>query len=67
MSEAAKALGVELDYVEVDGPSRLDSAMSRAKERGAQAVYAWPSGFTFSFPKQFAEAARANNLPSMHW
>ena len=40
--------------------------MSRAKERGAQAVYVWPSGFTFSFTKRISEVARANNLPSMH-
>ncbi len=66
LRSAAKALGIELDDVEVDAPSALEPAMSKAKERGAQAVYAWPSGFTFSFTKQFSDAARANNLASMH-
>lgn len=66
LKAAATTFGVELDDVEVDAPSALETAMSRAKERGAQAVYVWPSGFTVSFTKQLAEAARANKLPSMH-
>lgn len=63
---AAKALGIELDDIAVDAPSALEAAMSRAKERGAQAVYVWSSGFTFTFTKRISEVALANNLPSMH-
>jgi ABC-type uncharacterized transport system substrate-binding protein len=66
LKAAAKGLGVELHDIEVDAPSGLEAAMSRARERGAQAVYVWPSGFTFSLTKQISEVARANNLPSMH-
>ena len=66
LKAAAKGLGIELDDIEVDAPSALQAAMNRAKERGAQAVYVWPSGFTYSFTRQISEAARASNLPSMH-
>lgn len=63
---AARTLDIQLEDVQVDAPSALEEAMNRVKERGAQALYVWPSGFTYSFPKQISEAARTNNLPSMH-
>jgi putative tryptophan/tyrosine transport system substrate-binding protein len=38
----------------------------QAKNQGTQALYVWPSGFTFSFAKQISDAANANRLPSIH-
>src|SRR5262249_31438208 len=64
---AAKALRVELDEVEVEVPQSLEAAMRGAKHRGAQAVYVWPNGFSFSFGKQLADVANAHGLPSIHW
>ena len=37
-----------------------------AKDQGTQALYVWPSGFTFSFAKQIADIANAHGLPSCH-
>jgi putative tryptophan/tyrosine transport system substrate-binding protein len=66
LQAAAKALNVELADIEVRVPADLEGAFRLAKQHGAQAVYAWPSGFTFSFAKQISDAATANQLPSIH-
>jgi putative ABC transport system substrate-binding protein len=66
LQAAAKALNVELADIEVGVPADLESVVRLAKQHGAQAVYAWPSGFTFSFAKQISDAATANQLPSIH-
>ena len=66
LQAAAKALNVELADIEVRIPADLEGAVRLAKQHGAQAVYAWPSGFTFSFAKQISDAASANQLPSIH-
>ena len=66
LQAAAKALNVELADIEVRVPADLEDAIRRGKKQGAQAVYAWPSGFTFSFAKQISDTATANHLPSIH-
>jgi putative ABC transport system substrate-binding protein len=66
LSAAAKALSVELADIEVRVLADLEGAIRLAKHHGAQAVYAWPSGFTFSFAKQISDTATANQLPSVH-
>ena len=66
LQAAAKALNVELADIEVRVPADLEGAVRLAKQHGAQAVYAWPSGFTFSFAKQISDTATANQLPSIH-
>ena len=38
--------------------------MRSAKDWGAQTLYTFPGGFTFSFAKQIADAANAYKLPS---
>jgi putative ABC transport system substrate-binding protein len=66
LQTAAKALNVELADIGVRVPADLEGAVRLAKQHGAQAVYAWPSGFTFSFAKHISDAATANQLPSIH-
>jgi hypothetical protein len=44
-------------------PNRA-SQMCSEKDWGAQALYTFPGGFTFSFAKQIADAANAYHLPS---
>jgi putative ABC transport system substrate-binding protein len=66
LATAAKTLGVELHDFEIQAPSDLKFAMHSAKDQGAQAVYVWPSGFTFSFARQISEDANANHLPTIH-
>src|SRR5215510_2462420 len=65
LKAAAKAFRVELDEVEVEVPQALDAAMREVKHRGAQAVYVWPSGFSFSFGKEISDVANAHGLPSI--
>jgi putative ABC transport system substrate-binding protein len=66
MTAAAKELKLELDEVVAETPAELEAAVRKAKDRGAQALYVWPSGLTFTFGKQLAELALANRLPSFH-
>jgi putative tryptophan/tyrosine transport system substrate-binding protein len=66
LQAAAKALNVELADIEVRVLADLEGAVRLAKQHGAQAVYAWPSGFTFSFAKQISDTATANQLASIH-
>ena len=63
---AAKELGLEIRETEVNALSGLEAAVRRAKDQGAQALYVWPSGFTFSFGEQISEFSLANRLPSIH-
>jgi putative ABC transport system substrate-binding protein len=66
MAAAARVLGLELQEVDVAAPRDLETAVQKARDRGAQALYVWPSGLTFSFGKQIAELAVTNRLPSIH-
>jgi len=62
----ARELNLDIREIGVDAPSALQAAVHRAKDQGAQALYVWPSGFTFSFGKSISEIALANRLPSIH-
>jgi putative ABC transport system substrate-binding protein len=64
LKAAAKSLNLELHEFEVKLSSDLDTAMRSAKNWGAQALYTFPGGFTFSFAKQIADAANVHKLPS---
>jgi putative ABC transport system substrate-binding protein len=63
---AARTLHLELDETEVQALPDVKVAFERAKEGGAQAVYVWPSGFTFSFARQISDVALATGMPSVH-
>jgi putative tryptophan/tyrosine transport system substrate-binding protein len=65
LTAAARVLGLELERVEVGAPSGLALAINAAKSRGSQAVYVWPSGFTFSFAKEISDVTTASGLPSI--
>jgi ABC-type uncharacterized transport system substrate-binding protein len=67
LTAAAKVLSLELETVEVEAPSGLELAINAAKSRGSQAVYVWPSGFTFSFAKEISDVTTASGLPSIHF
>jgi putative tryptophan/tyrosine transport system substrate-binding protein len=67
LTAAAKVLGLELETVELEAPSGLELAINAAKSRGSQAVYVWPSGFTFSFAKEISDVTTASGLPSIHF
>jgi putative ABC transport system substrate-binding protein len=63
---AARVLNLELHDVEVTTPADLSVAIRKAKEKGAEALYVWPSGFAFAFGKQIADLANTHRLPSLH-
>jgi hypothetical protein len=63
---AAKQHRVQLDEIGVQAPSGIETAIRRAKELGAQAVYVWTSGFAYAFAKQISDVVHANGLPSIH-
>ena len=66
MQDAARALNLELPEVEVKMPGELEAAVRNAKNRGAQALYIWPSGLMFASGRQLADLALANRLPTIH-
>jgi putative tryptophan/tyrosine transport system substrate-binding protein len=66
MATAARSLRIELDEIEVGVLSDLANAIRRVKERGAEALLVWPTGFAFSFAKQISDVALTNRLPSVH-
>jgi putative ABC transport system substrate-binding protein len=66
LSAGARSLRVELDEVEVETPSAIAGVVREAKDRGAQALFAWFSGFTFSYGKQISDVANAIGLPSIY-
>jgi putative tryptophan/tyrosine transport system substrate-binding protein len=66
LAAAAKSLRIDLDEIEVGSPSDFAHAVETAKVRGAEAVFAWPTGLAFSAAKQIAEVATMNGLPTVH-
>src|SRR5438552_16931717 len=66
MAAAANDLKMELHELIVATPGEFAVAIRKAKDQGAQALYIWPSGLTFSFGKQLAELALTHRLPSIH-
>jgi putative ABC transport system substrate-binding protein len=66
LTTAAKSLGIELLDLEIQAPAELDGVIRNAKNQGTQALYVWPSGFTFSFVKQISDIANAHGMPSCH-
>jgi putative ABC transport system substrate-binding protein len=47
-------------------PVALEAAIRAAKDRGAQGIYVWTGGFSFSFGKRISDIANAHGLPSIH-
>jgi ABC-type uncharacterized transport system substrate-binding protein len=66
LTTAAKGLGIELHNLEIQAPAELEGVIRNAKDQGTQALYVWPSGFTYSFAKQISDIANAYGLPSCH-
>lgn len=52
MAAAARTLRLELQEIEVKAAEELQAAVGKAKDQGAQALYVWPSGLTFSFGEE---------------
>jgi putative tryptophan/tyrosine transport system substrate-binding protein len=66
MTAAAKALRLELFDVSLANAAEAGAAVRKAKDQGAQGLYIWPSGLTFSLGKQLSSLALEHGLPSIH-
>jgi len=66
LADAAREFKVQLLHEEVESPAGLEAAVLRLKQQGAQALYVWPTGVTFSYSQQIAQFALAQRMPSVH-
>jgi putative tryptophan/tyrosine transport system substrate-binding protein len=66
MTAAAKALRLELFDVSLANAAEAGAAVRKAKDQGAQGLYIWPSGLTFSLGTQLSSLALEHGLPSIH-
>src|SRR5437660_7692599 len=64
---AAKAFGVELQYLDVRGAKDIETAFRAASKGHADAVLVLASQLVTSHPKQFAELAAKSRLPAIYW
>jgi len=64
-AKAARTFSIKVDEIEVGAPPAIEAAIRSVKDRGAQGLYVWPTGFAFSFAKQISEAANAMRLSSI--
>jgi putative ABC transport system substrate-binding protein len=65
IAEAAGALGMQLQLVEVREPNELDQAFSRMARERAEALFQFPSAMLFSERRRIVELAAMHRLPSM--
>jgi putative ABC transport system substrate-binding protein len=63
--EAAEVIGVNAIYVPFRGPGELDKALEALRDKGADAMLAFPEGVTMVHRRKIAAFASANSLPSM--
>jgi putative tryptophan/tyrosine transport system substrate-binding protein len=64
---AAGALGVKLQYLDIQNPQQIESAFQAASKGRADAVLVLGSQIVTSNAKQFAELAAKNRLPAIYW
>ncbi len=62
---AARALGVQLQLVEVRGPNELDRAFSTMIRARVEAILVFPSTGLFNERKRIVDLAAKHRLPSM--
>ena len=61
----ARSLGVQLQVVEVRGPTELGEAFAAMERKGAQALLVVPGPMVFAERRQLADLALKNRLPTM--
>jgi putative ABC transport system substrate-binding protein len=64
---AAGALGVRLQYLNVQNAEQIETAFRAATKERAEAVLVLGSQVVTSHPKQFAELAAKSRLPAVYW
>ena len=65
--EAAGALRVKLQYLDVQNPQQIEGAFQAASKGRADAVLVLGSQVVTSHSKQFAELAAKSHLPAIYW
>jgi putative ABC transport system substrate-binding protein len=64
---AAAALKIQLQHLDVRGHQDIETAFREARKGRAGAVLVLASPVSISHPKQVAELAAKNRLPTMYW
>jgi putative ABC transport system substrate-binding protein len=65
-AEAARALNLQLQFLEVRGPEQFERAFSDMKEARAEAMFMFPSTMLFGERRRIAELAAKHRLPAMY-
>lgn len=64
---AAGALGVQLQYLDIQNLSEIETAFRAARKEPVDAVLVLSNQVTTSHPKQFVELAARSRLPAIYW
>jgi len=67
LEAAAKAFGIVLSIIPVNGPNDFDEVLARAKSEGVGAILATPDAVTFLHRRRLVEAALRYRLPGIYW
>jgi ABC-type uncharacterized transport system substrate-binding protein len=67
LEAAAKALGIVLSIIPVNGPNDFDEVLARATRDGVGAILATPDAVTFLHRRRFVQAALRYRLPGIYW
>jgi putative tryptophan/tyrosine transport system substrate-binding protein len=64
---AARALGLQVQHVDVLEPKALETAFQTSRTNGADALLVLSSPISFSYRKEIVERAIKSRLPAIYW
>jgi len=64
---AAKALGLSLSFLTVQGPDDFEAAFTSARQAGAAGIIAAGDAVTLRASRRFVQLALKHKLPGMYW
>jgi putative ABC transport system substrate-binding protein len=67
LDAAARAFGISLSIVPVQGPADFETALTEAKKSGATAIIATVDAVTFLHRRALVQLALKHRLPGMYW
>ena len=63
--EAAKALGVTIDFFPITSPADFDAALNEIRKRRAEAIMVFPDNGTIRYSERVAEFSLRNRVPAI--
>jgi putative ABC transport system substrate-binding protein len=67
LETAAKAFGIVLSIIPVNGPNDFDEALARAKRDGVSAIIVTSDPVTFMHRRRLVQTALKHRLPGIYW